>query len=292
MTWQQVMVLQIIASSSMTLWYRKVSLVYSKHTFTLFLTIYLTVAVAGSIISVVRFGGTLPALPTGTVVWYLIGEGLFIPMSWYFSYRLLSIIGASSMAVAQSFIFLTTATLGILLLDEPLTVGLFVGAMLLLSGVYLALSVNGRHVKKNNVTLAKKLYLLCMSALLLSIGLLFEKLAINSIGVWDYAMFGWAAQGAGAVILFSIFGRQELGLQRTARFWRYAFVAGLLTTLTGSLFIYALSTSMLSSVVLASTAKITLTSVLAFWLLKERTYLGKRIAAVALAVCGLLAIFA
>ena len=183
-------------------------------------------------------------------------------------------------------------TLGILLLDEPLTVGLFVGAMLLLSGVYLALSVNGRHVKKNNVTLAKKLYLLCMSALLLSIGLLFEKLAINSIGVWDYAMFGWAAQGAGAVILFSIFGRQELGLQRTARFWRYAFVAGLLTTLTGSLFIYALSTSMLSSVVLASTAKITLTSVLAFWLLKERTYLGKRIAAVALAVCGLLAIFA
>ena len=133
--------------------------------------------------------------------------------------------------------------------------------------------------------------LLALSSITLALALMFEKLAIDSIGVWDYALYGWAAQLAGALVLFGVFGRKEFTMSVPFDFWKKATIAGLLTAISGSLFIYSLSKGLLSSVILASSAKVALTAFLGFWLLRERNNLGRRVAAVAFSIFGLLVIF-
>lgn len=290
MTWQQVMMMQIIASTAMTLWYRKISVTYPKNTFTTFLFVYIGVATAGVVLSVVGQGGIAP-LPRGVVLWYILGEGLLIPLSWLLAYKLLSIIGASAMAIAQSITFLTTALFGVLFLHEPLTLGLFFGALFLLSAVYIALSVKSTKTIKSKVSFGYKLFLLAAGSVALATGLVFEKLAITSVGVWSYAMYGWFGQFLGAACIVWLFGRHAFFQQLPRRYIGHATLAACVTPVTGGLFILALSKGTLSAIIISSTAKIALTSVLAFWLLKERNNLPKRIIAFTLAVCGLGIVF-
>ena len=99
------------------------------------------------------------------------------------------------------------------------------------------------------------------------------------------------AQLAGALVLFGVFGRKEFTMSVPFDFWKKATIAGLLTAISGSLFIYSLSKGLLSSVILASSAKVALTAFLGFWLLRERNNLGRRVAAVAFSIFGLLVIF-
>jgi drug/metabolite transporter (DMT)-like permease len=276
----------------MTIWYRKVSIWYPKRIFSISLSIYVVVALTGFLLGFFHNDFTLPPFPNGKVLLYILGEGFFIPVAWLFSYKLLSIIGASSMAIAQSVNFLTTALFGIILLGDPFSLYLLVGGSLLISGVILALTVNKQGAKKTNkARTSYKIALLLAGSICLAFGLIFEKLAIDSIGVWDYALYGWGMQLVGAIVLFVIFGRNELKKEKLPNFWRKSFFAGFLTAISGGLFIYSLSKGLLSSVILASSAKVALTSVLAFWILRERNHLAKRVTAMLLSILGLLVIF-
>lgn len=292
MVWQQIILLQIIAGSVLTLWSRKISLEFTKHIFSIFLTVYVVVAITGVILSLAVNNGNAPSLPDNQTSMYIVAEGVLIPLSWLFSYKLLSIIGASSMSIAQSLNFLAAASLGIILLGDPLSIFIIFGAILLLTGVVLVLGIQNAKKKNQNVSITLKIILLMMSSITLSLGLLFEKLAIDGIGVWGYAFYGWSAQLMGAIVLFAIFGRRELHNTFTGKFWKSAGITGLLTALSGALFIYSLSKGLLSSVVLASSAKIILTSLLAYWILHERNDVTKRVIAMILAVLGLIVIFA
>jgi uncharacterized membrane protein len=111
------------------------------------------------------------------------------------------------------------------------------------------------------------------------------------MGVWSYVLYGWTLQFIGAAILFIIFGRVELKKVQRG-FWPAALLAGVLTSLTGALFIIALSKGMLSEVILSSIAKVVLTTVLAVIVLKERNKIGRRFAALTLAIVGLIMLFA
>lgn len=291
MMWQQVIMLQVIASSIMTIWYRKVSLKYPQKIFLTSLAIYVVVALAGFAISFLHNDLAVPHVPKGLALGYIIGEGILIPLSWLFSYKLLSIIGASSMAVAQTINFLTTAVFGVLFLGDPFSIAILVGGSLLISGVILALTIKRSSNQNSEHSTSFKSMLLALSSIALALALMFEKLAIDSIGVWDYALYGWAAQLVGALVLFGIFGRKELTMSAPFDFWKKASIAGLLTAVSGSLFIYSLSKGLLSSVILASSAKVALTAFLGFWLLHERNKLGRRLAAVVFSIFGLLVIF-
>lgn len=291
MIWQQVILLQIIAGSVLTLWSRKISLQYSNYIFSIFLTVYIIVALVGMVLAITVNNGNIPTLPSGVNWAYIALEGILIPLAWLFSYKLLSIIGASSMGIAQSVNFLVAATLGIFILGDPLGWEIIIGAALLLTGVIIVLQLRNPTIKMQNIGILQKFVLLFLSSVALSFGLLFEKLAIDGIGVWGYSFYGWSAQLVGALVLFIIFGRKELKHKFTSNFWKNASIVGLLTSVSGALFIYSLSKGQLSSVVLASSAKIVLTSILAYWILHERNDLQMRFLAMVLAVIGLIVIF-
>lgn len=87
-----------------------------------------------------------------------------------------------------------------------------------------------------------------------------------------------------------IFGRKEIA-KTNSSFWPQALIAGLLTALAGALFILSLSKGLLSVIILAASAKVALTAVLAIWLLKERNNIKRRIAAIFITITGLIVIF-
>lgn len=291
MLWQQVIVLQIIARSITTLWSRKLTIWHPKAVFSTSVIMYAVVATTGLCLSLINNNGSLPVFTNPTVFWYLLGEGILIPISWIAQYRLLAHVGASSAVVAQTLNYVTVALFGFVFLGDPVSMAIVVGGLLLISGVVLALSIKKPSVNQTDtVPINRKILLIAISSLSLAGGLVFEKLAIEALGVWSYSFYGWTMQFIGAVVLFCLFGRQELTLFKP-KFVFGAIVAGLLMSLAGSLFIYSLSKGLLSATILTATANIAITSVLAMWLLKERNEIVKRIIAVLLSIGGLAIVF-
>ena len=123
-------------------------------------------------------------------------------------------------------------------------------------------------------------------ALAFSFGMMFEKLAIDTMGVWEYARYGWLMQFVIASIFVAIYGRKEFShVDRSVV--NKAVVLGLLTSVAGGLYILALSLGTLSGTMLATSAKITLTSVLAYLFLRERNALGLRVLALVISIVGM-----
>lgn len=116
--------------------------------------------------------------------------------------------------------------------------------------------------------------------------MLFEKQAIDVMGVWQYARFGWFMQFVCASVLVMAIGRKEFRHLNNNTV-KKALILGLLTSMAGGLYILALSLGTLSGTMLASSAKITLTSVLAYVFLRERNNLGLRVLALVISLVGM-----
>lgn len=274
----------------MTIWYRKISLWHKGTSLTLSVVVYFCIFCVGTILALISNDGSLPPLPTGSARLYLLGVGFLIPASWLAQYILLSHVGASTVAVAQTINFLMVAVFGFAFLGDPMGKYVLLGGLLLILGVIVALSIQSVGKHKDTLRIRYRLLLVLAASLCLAGGLMFEKLAIDSIGVSSYAFYGWMMQFIGAVILFLIFGRKEVK-SLVVSFWPKAIFAGLLTATAGGLFIYSLSKGLLSSIILSGTAKVALTSFFAIWLLKERNDIKRRLLALSLAIAGLIVIF-
>jgi drug/metabolite transporter (DMT)-like permease len=291
MAWYHVMVVQIVVGSFATLWYRRTSVIYKNKFFLISLVVYATVALAGIVLSLVANGGAIARPSNISELLYVLAVGVTIPISWLAQYKLISHIGAANIAIAQAVNFLTVALFGYVLLGDSIGRYTLYGAIILIGALFIAFSIDNKASARDKLPLQKKIIFVTISSLALAIGLSCEKLAIDSMGVWSYVLYGWTLQFIGAAILFIIFGRVELKKVQRG-FWPAALLAGVLTSLTGALFIIALSKGMLSEVILSSIAKVVLTTVLAVIVLKERNKIGRRFAALTLAIVGLIMLFA
>lgn len=285
------MVVQIVVGSFATLWYRRTSVIYKNKFFLISLVVYATVALAGIVLSLVANGGAIARPSNISELLYVLAVGVTIPISWLAQYKLISHIGAANIAIAQAVNFLTVALFGYVLLGDSIGRYTLYGAIILIGALFIAFSIDNKASARDKLPLQKKIIFVTISSLALAIGLSCEKLAIDSMGVWSYVLYGWTLQFIGAAILFIIFGRVELKKVQRG-FWPAALLAGVLTSLTGALFIIALSKGMLSEVILSSIAKVVLTTVLAVIVLKERNKIGRRFAALTLAIVGLIMLFA
>lgn len=284
------MLLQIVVSSLMTIFSRKLVLADRKLFYVIGVCSYATVALMGFIYAFVFHGG-VAGLPSATGWLYIIVEGICIPASWLLLYKLISIIGASNSTITSLMNTMVTALLGIILLHEPLTLTFLAGAALLLTSGYLALTIQAdtRHHRK--VTLGKKVALIVGMVGFYAVGMYCEKQAIDTVGVWDYAVFGWGMQFAGATIICLLFGRSELA-HVTKTSVRKGLLLGFMTSIAGVLYIYALSIGTLSHTVVANSGKVGLTMILAALLLGERNALGRRTIALLFSLVGIILLFA
>ncbi len=290
MAWYHVMVMQIIAGSMATLWYRRTSVLYKNKHFLIMLVVYACVAMAGVVLSLVANSGSIARINSVSQLMYVITVGIAIPISWLAQYKLISHIGAANVAITQAVNFLTVALFGFIFLGDSISLYTIFGAITLLFALYVSFSITKVGSKRSTLSLQKKIIFVAISSIALAVGLACEKLAIDSMGVWSYVLYGWTLQFVGAAIIFLIFGRKEIK-KIPSSLWFAAFIAGTLTAFSGALFILALSKGMLSEVILSSIAKVVLTTVLAIIVLKERNNINRRLLALCLAIVGLIMLF-
>lgn len=285
MTWQAIILAQVLVSAIMTIFTRKLSLLDRKLFFVIGCASYGMVAVIGLLVSWV-FGPPHISFP-GLHAWpFLLIEGVCIPVSWLLQYKIIQIFGASNAMLITVMNYMGTAALGFIFLHESFSADFFVGLVCILASIWLAFRVQPDSVHKaHGVSLSVLFSIACMVATY-SVGMLAEKQAISIIGVWDYARYGWFLQFMMAATLLIAYGRKEFR-HVTREKIRRGLLLGVLTSLAGVLYIYALSIGSLSGTIIAASGKIALIMFLAALFLKERNAIGMRAAALVLAVTGL-----
>lgn len=289
MSWQLIISLQVIVSTCMTLLIRHYSLKSQKTFFTTGALSYTAIAVSGTIISLIA-QHRLPQVVHLDAWWFLVGEGICIPIAWLIQYRLIRSIGASNATLVSTFNAFAAAMLSIVLSGDDLSGRFLFGAGFLMTSAFIALSIKPNNSRVDTLSLRRKISLVILSALFFSIGMFCEKQAISSIGVWNYASIGWMMQAFGAIMIFLLFGRPE---QRhiSRQTIQQGILLGLVTSIAGCLFIYALSIGTLSHTVIATTAKVALTMIFAAIFLHETNHFLTRLIASILAIMGIVCIF-
>lgn len=269
----------------MTIFSRHMTLSIRKVFFGIGVFSYLVIAVMGLLFSIVSNHG-LPSLP-GSGAWpYLLIEGLFIPTAWLIQYKIIGHIGAGNTAIVSIVNTVGTSILGILLLHEGFSFFFAVGAALIMTSALISLTINPDSGHHRDVPLRTIVMLIFIGMVFFAVGMYSEKVAINIIGVWNYSAFGWGMQSIGAATVFTIFGRKEIKhINRNIA--KKGLLLGLITSVSGGLYIYALSLGGLSHTIIATSGKIAITVLLAALLLHERNNFRTRIVAFLLALAGL-----
>ena len=283
MSWQLTVILQITVGSLLVIATRVFSL-RSKQTFFFSgVILYLMIFLVGAAIAIIA-NQSVPHPPTNPVVWlFLIGEGVFIPIGWLIQYRLIRSIGANSSVVIGILNACAAALLGIIALGDAISPSFLLGAIFIIGSSFVALRVGVSD--SNDLPIRRKIGLVAVGMIVFSIGIFCEKQAISLIGVFDYAMYGWLMQLIGAVIIFIIAGKREI-VHISKRAVGRGAVLGLLTSVSGGLFIYALSQGTLSQTIIVTSSKLALTMALSAILLGERSHMWLRVIALTLASIG------
>lgn len=286
MTWQAAITLQVVVSSFMTLFTRRLTLTVTQVFFGVGMVSYATVASSGLILSIINNGGS-PVLPTGNAWLYLAIEGLCIPLSWLMQYKLIRYIGAANAVIVSALNTVGAALLGILFLKDGLSTWFILGAALIILSSLVSLRIRPDTEHGIAASLPIKVALALAGAAFFALGMFAEKQAITTIGVWNYTAFGWGMQAVGALLIFICFGLKEIPHLRKGVIIK-GIMLGLITSVAGALYVYALSKGELSRTVVAASGKVAITMLLAAVLLKERNAIWLRLLAFLLSVSGLL----
>ena len=209
MTWQLAITIQIIVSSLLTMFTRRVTLSNKRVFIGVGVATYFVVALCGFIFSIIANGG-LPALPSSTAWMYILVEGLCIPGAWLVQYKLIGYIGAGNTVTISTVNTISAALLGILFLKEGISFNFILGAIFIIVGTAVTLRIRPDLEHRVAQSLTFMTSLIISGAILFAAGMYFEKMAINTIGAWDYSAYGWGMQFIGVAILFALFGRKEL----------------------------------------------------------------------------------
>jgi uncharacterized membrane protein len=238
MSWQIIIVAQVIASAIMTVFTRKLSLTDRKLFFVIGGLSYGMVAIMGVVFSFVF--GAASVNPAPAHAWpYLITEGAFIPISWLLQYKIIQRLGASNAVLVTMLNYVGTAALGLIFIGEKVSVYFWVGLILILSSIVIAFKVQPDTIHRQNTTTTLKIILVISMVATYSFGMFAEKQAIDIMGVWSYARIGWSLQFVGSLILVGLYGRSELSHLNFAKTQKGLFL-GFLTSISGGLYIYTL----------------------------------------------------
>lgn len=130
------------------------------------------------------------------------------------------------------------------------------------------------------------------SSLCLALAHVLEKDILQQVTVGSYLAFGWLLQAAVAWLFYVVAGQHARQIFRQNKTVRSAMQLGAVRAATGFFFVMALKLSgSVSLVTVIANFRIIIVAVLAGWLLGERRFYYKKLAAAAVSVLGLSIIF-
>jgi len=223
-----------------------------------------------------------------TTVLLLIGEGIFIGLFNWLSYKAIKRMHISQFQVIFQLYGVTAVVFGWLLLGERLSPAQLVGSALLITGALLA-ATSHKQQKSIHGLRNDAVFLAAMAAVSLGIGLVIEKAALGRMDMGAYFIFGFGTQ---TIALLVIAAHDLPKLRREHITWpqfRGPLAFGILSCLIGFTYIYALrKVDNVSLVTMVSTFQLPLTVLAAFIILKERDNLTRLALACTIGFVGLL----
>jgi drug/metabolite transporter (DMT)-like permease len=256
--------------------------------------------------TVMWLGGlfVLPAIGDVQVKDFMRDWQLYAGAAFSFSVALALLFRASSHLESATVSVLGTSSaiftliLAGIIYDERLTAWQLAGSALLLPCIwYIALLARKHHrmlkmKDLKNISWLRGIGLVLLSSLAMSVGHLIEKRIFDTSSVGSYMAFGWLLEVMFAwafVLLFSY--RRIQVLRQTDVMWGAAKL-GLLRIGVGLCFFYAIKAQEnISLLTIIVNFRIIIVAVLAGWLLNERKFYYRKMAAAALSVVALSIVF-
>lgn len=225
----------------------------------------------------------------------LIATAVFFNFGLFYLYRALVYLESATAAVLATSAALFTLLLARIVFQEQLTLTQLAGAGVLLPCIFYVLVLareRQKFVDFRDLPWIKGALYVGVSSFSLAMGHVLEKEILSTVGIGNFVAFGWPIQAAFAMILFVLFGNKSKRIIKDKFIIRSAASVGILRVCAALFFLYALLKSdNLSVVMVVSSVRIIIIAVLAGWLLGERRFYYKKLAAAALSLVGLSIIF-
>lgn len=226
---------------------------------------------------------------------YLAAASLFV-MALYFMYKGMVHLESATASVLGTSSALFVVILANFFFDERLSPRQLLGIAILVPCLWYVLLLAKRHRKKlfdfQDMSWFRGAVFIMASSLFLAFAHILEKEILERSSLATYIGFGWLMQLACAWLLYLIFGRHAASIFKSNKAVRSALQLGVLRAGAGLFFIMALIKSdSVSLVTVIANFRIIIVAVLAGWVLNEREFYYKKMAAAALSVVGLSIIF-
>ncbi len=295
MGWEALIVLHAFFSAMGTLQARSIARIKHARSAALFVNAitFASLFVAGVMllpfIGGVNFGVAREYAP------YLIASAVFFNFGLFYLYRALVYLESATAAVLATSSALFTLLFARIVFQEQLSAMQLVGTAVLVPCIlYVLLLARNRQrfVDFRDLPWIKGALYIMVSSLSMALGHIMEKVLVTNIGIGNFVAFGWLLQASVGIGLFVLFGNKSKRIIKDKFIIRSAMSVGVLRVGAALLFLYALRASdNLSLMMVVSNFRIIIVAVLAGWLLGERRFYYKKLAAAALSLVGLFIIF-
>lgn len=293
MPWQVLMLAQNLLAASFAVNSRTIAKKFHHATAPFNLIIYFVIAASGVAYAAITDISALSITAFTHHAALFIFAGLCFAVTNMISYVVFQYVDAAIASLLSTLNIIATIILSTLIIREGLNWREIIGAIVLLGGMELILSLNVSHYRHKRIWQA--VLLSVVSAVFFGIAMTSEKYLLNHVGVSNYLVFGWGFQFVGVILVSLVFGRHinaNFRLLTKAKFWHLALPASLIRMLGGLTFVISLKlANNLSLITVVSGLKIILAALLAAYFLKETNYLSRKLEAATLAAVGIAIIY-
>lgn len=221
---------------------------------------------------------------------YLTSASLFV-MALYLMYKALTHLESATASVLGTSSALFTVIIANYIYGEQLSSTQILGVAILLPCIWYVLLLAKRTHKLidlKDLNWVHGFWFMIGSSLCLALAHIIEKDIINSSSVGTYIAFGWMLQAGISWVFYFLFGQHAKKVFSQQKTVRSSLQLGAVRAATGIFFVLALSKSNnVSLVTIIANFRIIIVAVLAGWLLGERRYYYKKLAAAAISVLAL-----
>lgn len=227
-------------------------------------------------------------------IMFVTAASLFV-LALYLMYKAFTHLESATASVLGTSSALFTVIMASILFGERLTIVQIIGIAILLPCIWYVLLLARSHHKLINFKDSSWIHgfwFMIASSLCLAMAHIIEKSILQESSVGTYIAFGWFFQALIAWIFYYFFGRHARNVFRNYKTVRSSIQLGVVRALTGYFFVLALAKSNnVSLVTVVGNFRIIIVALLAGWLLGERKFYYKKLAAAAISVLALSIIF-
>jgi len=288
-TWPLLMLIQNVTTGLFTVNSRVIARKFHHAALPLNVLIYGAIAAAGLVIALTSGASRISSAGFWQFSGLFIIAGVCFAVANTLGYVVLQYVDAAIGSLLATFNIITAVICATLIINEGLTPRQLVGGFVIVSSMYLVLSLRFSEYRHNRLWLG--LFISLVASLFYGVATTSEKYLLDHVNLQTYLTFGWGFQFVGMLAVSLALGktvRADFGLLKSKNFWRWATPACALRITGGFIFITSLKLANNLSIISALTGfRVLLAAIFAAYLLSEREFLARKYEAAILAVCGI-----